>query len=460
MYLTYQKNLLFITLLVGLICSFFIPATGYPEENRVEKSPAMQPGSATMNREDAQGPLSLERCIEIALANNPDISFEGWNVSAAGARFDAAKAARWPNITVDGSYQTYNDPQRLIQARFNNEKGYFDNDLFVGGVTFKMPIFTGGRITSDINTSELLRLSAEHKLSRTRDEVVFNVSSVFYTILGQKQIIKSLRSSQEALEENKRVITQLYTLKKAARVDLLRIDVRIANLEQSLIKEQNALATQRRVLANFMGVKAPPESLPEEIPIVRTDMPYLEDLLDKAFKRRPDYLSLKSDVAAQSKRIDATQAQRFPTLAVQAGYGSRANSVGHEHVVSSGGVGLSFPVFDGGLISAKVHEEQARLAGLKERLRKIELQIRTEVETTLLGYQANQKRMDVNRKAMEQGKESLRIEIQKYELGMGSATNVLDAQAALVQTETDYYRSLADYQIDKAKLILDTGGAL
>lgn len=459
MHSIFLRIILCAALIVSFVCSPFISPQGHAEGLIGERADITRTGTPEA-REGTQEPLSLDRCIEIALAHNPDVAIESWNVSAAGARLDGAKAARWPNITAEGAAQTYNFPQRLIQARYNGELGYFDENLFVGGVTFKVPIFTGGRITSDMSAADLVRQSAERKLSRTRDEVIFNVSSVYYSILTQQQIIKSLGSSQKALEENKRVIEQLVILRKAARVDLLRIDVRLANLEQSLIREQNGFATQKRILANLMGVEAPPENLPEEIPVARSTMPKLEDLLDKAYSRRPDYLSVKFEVNAQTKRLDAAKALYFPVVAVQANYGARANSIGNQYEVYNAGVGVSVPLFDGGLISAKVNEERAKLAVLKERLRKTELQIRTEVETTLLGCQANQKRMEVTQKAIEQAKESLRIEIQKYELGMGSATNVLDAQAALVQAETDYYRSLADCRIGKAKLMLDTGGTL
>jgi len=61
-------------------------------------------------------------------------------------------------------------------------------------------------------------------------------------------------------------------------------------------------------------------------------------------------------------------------------------------------------------------------------------------------------------KAIEQARESLRIERQKYDLGMGSMTDVLDAQTALLQSETSTYRALADFRTALARLDLATGG--
>jgi outer membrane protein TolC len=118
------------------------------------------------------------------------------------------------------------------------------------------------------------------------------------------------------------------------------------------------------------------------------------------------------------------------------------------------------PLFDGGLITAKVKEEFSALAAAQERLRKLNLQVRQEVETAVLDVRSTSERVKATEKAVEQARESLRIEILKYNLGAGSITDVLDAQSALLQTETTYYRALSDFRIAVARLKLAVGGEL
>jgi outer membrane protein len=67
------------------------------------------------------------------------------------------------------------------------------------------------------------------------------------------------------------------------------------------------------------------------------------------------------------------------------------------------------------------------------------------------------KRVRATRKAIEQSKESFRIESEKYDLGKGSITDVLDAQSAMLDAETTNYRALADYDIALAQLGRATG---
>ncbi|RLC23463.1 MAG: TolC family protein, partial [Deltaproteobacteria bacterium] len=80
-----------------------------------------------------------------------------------------------------------------------------------------------------------------------------------------------------------------------------------------------------------------------------------------------------------------------------------------------------------------------------------------DVETALLNIASNLERVRSSETAIEQGKESLRIEQEKYALGRGSITDVLDAQAALLTSQTNYYRSLSEYNTSIAELHLAIG---
>jgi outer membrane protein TolC len=88
----------------------------------------------------------------------------------------------------------------------------------------------------------------------------------------------------------------------------------------------------------------------------------------------------------------------------------------------------------------------------------LELQVRLDVETAILNIGSSAQRVEATGKAIDQAEESLRIEREKYDLGRGSITDVLDAQSALLDSQTNYYRALADYSTASAQLKLAVGG--
>lgn len=161
-------------------------------------------------------PLTLDKCLALAQQNNPDVGQAGWNVATAAAARQIAAGERWPELRAVGGYTYSLDNQRFIQPRSATDPAIFGRHVFSGDLVLRMPLFTGGRITSEIQAAQLLTKAAEHRLARTREELVFNVSSVFYSILAQRRVIAAIDFSVKALEEHRKRISDLIAVQKAA----------------------------------------------------------------------------------------------------------------------------------------------------------------------------------------------------------------------------------------------------
>jgi len=429
----------------------------------------IDPSTAEPGRETS---LSLEQCIQIALANNPDIAVRKGEVSQAEAQKEGSRGARWPTIRAAGAYNYYLDAQRLIPARENGEPGVFSRTITSAELLLFMPLFTGGQITNRIKASELLLAASENRLARTREELIFNVTSVFNAILGQQKVIGSLLFSIDVLKKQIGRIQDLISLQKGTKVDLLRTEVRLANLEQRLVQEKNTLLIQQRVLANLMGLKNSerPVTLVGELNFMPLKVEP-EVLSPEVYKTRQDYLAAKAELEAQERRVDVARAGHWPTLSLRGSYGWRyapsaipthipsdASGMENPHYVGAVGLFVDIPLFEGGQTEARIRDELAKLWTQRERLRKLELQMQLEVETAAANVNSLQQRILTTEKSIEQAKESLEIEREKYEVGKSTITDVLDAQAALLEAQSIYYRTLADHETAKAQLRLAIGG--
>ena len=406
-----------------------------------------------------EGPLTLEQSIQIALANNPEIAATKWDVSLAGAKLATQQANRWPTLSFEGGYQHNLDAQRLIPARYNGEPGIFDEDVSRGDLVIDLPLFTGGRISNTISASEFIKRAQEKTLAYTREQLVFNVSNMFYLMLGQLEVIRSLEFSTNTMKEHRKQVLALLEVQKAAKVDLLRTEVRLADLQQNLVKERNLFAIQKRFLANLLGMDGLSDSLSIEGTLQVTPPPIkpVRDLISVAKNKRNDFLAAKARLAAQAKMVDVASAGYWPTISLHGGYGARLAGSGESDDSGLIGLTMSVPLFEGGRTKGQVNQELAALGAAQERFRKLDLQIRQEVETAVLDIQSSSERIAATRQAVDQAKESLRIERMKYDLASGSMTDVLDAQSALLQSETNYARAFADLHIAMERLRLASG---
>jgi len=411
--------------------------------------------------------LTLDKAIEMALAGNPELAALGFEGRAAEARSAAALGRRLPRLDFVGSGMYHLHDQRLLPASETGQMGAFSDQLLSGDVVMSIPLYTGGRLSREQRASELLRSAAANELSHSREELIYNVSSVFYQILAQNRVIISLEFSQEALREHMKQVLEMIKAQKAATVDRLRIEVRVADLEQRLVSEKNILAVQTRVLSNLLGC-------PEEAALLKpagtlADLPdpglQSPGILADSLNARADYQAARASLSARREALAAARAGHLPSVLLQGSYGRRwavdspDRSQGHDSNRETGwaGIMLQVPIFSGGQVRARIQEEYALLEATRERLRKLELQIRLELDIASLNIQAARGRLEALTKAGEQAGESLRIEREKYELGKGSITDVLDAQTALLDTQTNYCRAMADYHTALAQLKLAKG---
>lgn len=464
-------------------------------------------------------PLSLDYCIQTALRNNPGLSATAWDTETARLQKRIRAAKRWPSIQFKGDYFHHQDEQRTHPPHEQGELPYYTTDLASAMLTFHLPLYAGGRIVNEIRAAELLAGAAEHTLGRTKDEIVFNVTSTFYGIAAQRCVLESLDFSKKALREHLDRVQDLVAAQKAAKVDVLRTEVRLADIEQQRLQQKNIYDIERRLLANLMGIEkdeSPVMEIAKEALLTDVETrEKMDEVILRAYDQRDDYAASIAELEAQAKRVDIARGQREPAVSLEASYGGRWGiggdtnpSKAHSRSLSIDaegnptwtrtppmsnryrslattfgpggkishrltqtqykradpyedlgqvGVSVAMPIFEGGRIRAEIAKERTRLRAAQERLRKLELQIRLEVETAVLNVNSAAERVRVTQKSLVEAEESLRIEREKYEFAKGAIVDVLDAQAALLNAQTNYYRALADYSTAKAEVRLAAG---
>ena len=424
---------------------------------------AVVPVATAINPSQSPEPLTLIEAVETALSANPGLRARRHEINAAAAEHSMASSTLLPKMDLSGSISYFRD-DRLITPRRSGgaEVLQFTDQQLAGDIIVYMPLFAGGRLINEVRSAKLLYTAAKYNLARNREELIFNVTSVFYSILAQRHTIEALKFSQETLQEHHKRVGELIQAKKAAGVDLLRTEVRLSDLEQRQVREKNMLAIKDRLLANLMGM---PGSTSERRIITGTldpdeePLPEMEQSLINVLLKRPDYRAAQIALDAQHRKVNAAHALRWPTLNLMGSYGTRmdAHETSEDNEVGSIMIGMNIPVFSGGYISAKIKQEQAIQSATAERLNQLELQIQMDVETAILTIGSSYERVRATGKSIQQAKESLRIEREKYAFAKGSITDVLDAQSALLNAQMNYYNSLAAYKTAQAQYALAIG---
>jgi len=427
------------------------------------------PLEGSTNKQIADGgDLTLQQALKIAKVNNPNLASLRFNVAKAAAVAEQMHALRTPQLNIVGSAGMFSEEQRIVPPSKNGEFGSFANGIFSMELVLSYPLYTGGKLKAGSEAAMYANDMNEAKFKRACAEVKYNISQIFAKILVQKKLIESLCFNENVLKNHKRRVNDLILSNKATKVDMLRIEVRIADLQQQLTRNNNNLQIAKQILANLLGLEQAKfvvvgkllNSGNKEQLDLKT-----ENLLADAQENRADFAALRWGLYAQAKRIDMVKAERKPIISAWAAYGGRwgldadDGNFGGDDAADSGRIGISinFPLWDGGLRKAKIVAEQMELATLQKRYYALQQRICLEVKTASLNLQSASTRAVATKKAMEQAKEVLKLQQESQILGKATITDVLDAQSAFLVAQTNYYIALAEYQTADAELKLAIG---
>ena len=416
------------------------------------------------------GRQSLRQLQAFALEHNPEVSASAFDGQAAHARTAGAVGARLPQLSIEGAYNHYEPDLRLTAATFNGEPGVFGDNILTTDLVLRLPLFTGGKLVAEVRAAELLEASAGQRLARTRGDLVYNVASLYFGMLAQQRLIASLAQSADALTAHLGQVQALIAGRKAAAVDGLRSEVKLADIRQRRVREQNVLAIQRQSLLNLLGAGGARNdfSLADELAPPVAEATGIDVLVETALRQRPDVLAARHELDAQDARMDAARAGYWPTVNLVGAVGNRSmnnpaqlprGQSDSDHV-SRLGVTVVIPLFEGGRTAARVDEEQAKRNAQRERLEKLLLQVRLDLTNASATLASALERLQSTEKAVELATKVAEIEREKYALGRGTQLDVLDAQNALIDAEASQIRALADANTAKAQLLWAKGEEL
>jgi outer membrane protein len=404
--------------------------------------------------------FSLDAIISAVIAHNPEIAAARADTETARRGIEVAQALREPTLSLAANYQ-YLPTAGIIMpiAMTPDIMSAPGNGGRVAGLTVTVPVYTGGRIPQQVRIAELGALISQHRLTRTEQDVIFNASSLYYTALRLDAAVAATQQSVTSLESARRVVQEFVNVGKAPRLDLLRIEARLANVRQALIGVKNAETVTLAGIQTLMGmpvdgsirVTGALAGSPPPPPSSRD----VASLVAQALQHRPDYLALLRQVAQQEERVRLARAQLLPEVSVSVTYGVQSATGVQSGTATQGAgvakVGVTLPLYDATL-AAQVRREEAALTALRHRVDSLRLAIGLDVERAVTALQDSAARFQASEAGLAQAREALRIEQLRLQLGRGIITDVLQAQADLLQAELEHDAALADNRIAHVQL--------
>jgi outer membrane protein TolC len=459
-----------LTLLLAAAFSLFLPAS-------VRAEAIGQPVERTIS-----GDLTLDRAVQIALRQNPDILKALQEIERTRGQVIEVRAQALPQLTLRARYDQQD--KELLEtsnggARFNTDSGTGAavqslGDAFEQGsqeivtgdqswnvtLEVRQVLYAGGQVRAALNIAKLTEDNSYWSLRDTLDTVIARTRTQFYEVLLSRALIFVAEESVTLQEDQLKDQQNRFEAGTVPRFNVLRAEVELANVRPNLIRARNNLLIAQLDLAKTLGIEASPDgritfNVVGELNV--SGRPEgLTTALALARERRPFLKVQRQRILIEKEQVKVALAGYKPRLDANGGYLVRNSRLTDDldETVNGWffGVSGSWDLFDGFATAGKVKQARAVLETARVTYDDSVRQVELEVQQAYANLQQARQTIQSQQKNVEQALEALRLANERLAAGAGTQLDVLDARVALtrarsteVQARADYSKALAEY---------------
>jgi len=389
----------------------------------------------------ATGVASAETLVDawaLALQQDHALAAARSQAEAAGLEAQAARAQRWPTVAVGGAY-TQLDDSPAFDFSFTGlpltpPELFEDDNFLTGSATLTVPLFTSGRISSSIAAAEARERGVGAQVSAATADVKLAVADAYVGVLRARKAHDVARSNVQTLEALTRDTTSMFERELVPKNELLAVQVALADARQNELRAANAAEVATAAYNRRLGAPLDrPVELSEALAVPAELSQDLPALVEQAQARRTELAAFDAQAEAYGQLARTERSRVLPQVALSGGYQYLENQFLDDETVGMAGIGVQWALFDGG-------QSRKRAAALDRNRRATEQQradaasqIELQVRQAYLGIRESRQRVDVTAQAAEQADENLRIARERYTAGLGTQTQLLEAETLRVQ---------------------------
>jgi outer membrane protein TolC len=424
---------------------------GFPENLEPHPNPLLFPTRPEEVRTNEPQPITLQQAIELARRNNRQLQIAELELEQARAQLQEARAANLPTAQV-GADLTFTENTDRPQPSIFNPNPPQESDITTslgGNLRVDYDLFTSGQRSATIRAAEGQVRLRELEVERLSEQLRLDVSNDFYDV---QEADENVRIAQDTVRQAEQSLRDALALEQAGvgtRFDVLQAQVELANAQQELVQALSEQQTNRRRLVRRLDLSQTVNLVAADAVTPAEDWTLsLEESIVLAYKNRAELEQqlVQRDVARQQRR--AALAALGPQVALFGQY-QFENPTNDQNPdfrdIYQFGIRASMTLFDGGRARAQARQQELNMAIAEASFADNRDAIRLEVEQAFYSLQANRTNISTAEAGVEQARESLRLARLRFQAGVGTQTEVLQAQTDLTRAEANLVRAVLGY---------------
>lgn len=376
-------------------------------------------------------PLDLSSALREAVTKHPDVRSRINERQAASAQLEGAQWGRYPSLTAE--LQTQNGgPQSVAKI--------------------EQPLWTGGRITSQISVAAAGLGQADAAVTEAEQKVLGLAASAFFDILRLESRLKTAVTNEAEHLRLLQIIQRRAKSEISPKTDETQADARLSQATTDRIQTQRQLEAARLALEQAVGADVGELSAPADVNLSN----WLElSLVNASLAYSPERKRLVMQVETSEAQIALARAQIMPTLV--AGYQSQIGSllIGQER--SRAYLGVQFQTGAGLSSLSAVQTAIARKYAAQDAIVALDRQLTQTVRSTWSESKGLAAQLAPVRALLSGSDEIVASYLRQFQVGRKNWLDVLNAQ----REKTQAYYSLAEIEypllLSRVRLLIAAG---
>ncbi|WP_019141881.1 efflux transporter outer membrane subunit [Noviherbaspirillum massiliense] len=402
----------------------------------------------------------LQALITAALENNRDLRIAALRIEEARAQYNIQSADQWPNLNANAAGSRSRTPADLSPTR----TAVISNSYQVGLnlAAFELDFF--GRVRSLKDAALAQYLATEEARRAAQISLVAEVAKAY---LAERAFAEQEEIAQKTYESRRTgydLAKQRFDVGASSALDLRLNETLVQTARVSLATLKRQRAQAENALTLLIG--RPLTDLPAPQPLseqnIVTDIP--AGLPSDLLERRPDIRSAEQQLKSANANIGAARAAFFPRISLTAGIGTASSEL--SGLFDAGSRTWSFvpqmvlPIFDAGRNRGNLNLAEARNnIAVANYERAIQIAFR-EVSDTLVARATLEEQIDAQQAVLTAEEERLKLAEQRYQNGVASSLDVLDAQRELFSAQQSLVQARLLRLTNAIDLYRSLGGGL
>jgi outer membrane protein TolC len=413
----------------------------------------------------AQDRMNLQQFIDQAVQNSAAVQIVSENVTGAGLKVRESKSQYLPQVNVASSYTRISLVQEFDIPNLGHFKfGTPDNVSFRLGASEQ--VFTWGRVGKTVELNRIGEDLAQDGVVLTKQSLAYQVVPMFYGVLFTQEAIKVVDQTLERLQKKVAILEERYQAGLASDFDISLLKVQMSGLEAQKLDFQNNI---KKIFLAYNRIAGRPldstvvlegDINAEAAKSVAELQAESQALLKEALENRPEARQNANQQRLVQTQMDLARTANKPNLIASFNYELRNGflpTVSQVRGNWNAVLAVSYPVFDGHRTAAQVAETQVALRTVQEQAADLEQGFSLEIDQTLADLRTLEQKVGIELGKIAHAERALEIADERYQRGLISTTDLVDAQDSLDSARLNYLQLRYNYVLGRYSLLKAAG---